>query len=211
MPINMWQCSTFLIRWVMVRVFLFGSTGGMAADLFALLLITLLSANLASEEMPLWPQFFLRLDGPCHIPITMCCGFGSRTSMWTLILIFLKQIIYVGIIFTLAMFESLIFGVLFVIVDILFPGPTVYGINSWFLDIPTQLNTRDISNCIALLSFQVIAYLIGRERHHRFFMDEFSVPSRIVKECLQLIKCRLLSSPWFTKEFCPTLSLIGEK
>ncbi|KAL1833213.1 hypothetical protein ACET3Z_002864 [Daucus carota] len=40
---------------------------------------------------------------------------------------------------SLAMFESLIFGVLFVIVDILFPGPTVYGINSWFLTILTQI------------------------------------------------------------------------
>ncbi|WOG81953.1 hypothetical protein DCAR_0101111 [Daucus carota subsp. sativus] len=70
---------------------------------------------------------------------------------------------------------------------------------SWYQWL-TDLNTRNIHNCISILAYQIIIYSVWRERNNTFFREEYSTPVKLAADCLHLIKCRLLSSNWFATE-----------
>lgn len=71
--------------------------------------------------------------------------------------------------------------------------------SDWMLQV-NNFNSGDITSNITALIFQIGAYSIWRERNNRFHEEEYSSPTIIAAQCLQLIKCRLLSSKWFEKE-----------
>lgn len=50
---------------------------------------------------------------------------------------------------------------------------------------------------IQLLVYQVRCYAIWRERKNRFHSRDISTPTTIANHCMQIVKCKIMSSRWF--------------